>query len=131
MTHPLNFVVRGLFLRVEPVGSRVTCKPAPTDTDEDWLCLVPVDAESGSNFGDVLGALGWHLGGSEPTDAAHVLPPSARFWSYTHGEVNIIVTQSAEFFARFMAATAVSKRLNLLNKDDRIALFQAVLYANY
>jgi hypothetical protein len=130
MTHPLNFIVRGLFAKVEPVGSRVTCVPAPTDTDEDWLCLLSADTESGVNFDAALVALGWRLGGSQPTDD-QVMPPSAKFWSYTHGEVNIIVTQSTEFFARFMAATAVSKRLNLLNKADRIALFQAVLYANY
>lgn len=130
MTHPLNFVVRGMFKRVEPVGSRVTCKPAPVNTDEDWLCLLPADAESGANFDAALVGMGWRLGGSQPTDA-EVMPPSARFWSYTHGEVNIIVTRSEEFYKRFMAATSVSTRLNLLEKDDRIALFQAVLYGNY
>ena len=129
-THPLNFIVRGLFERIEPVGSRVTCTPAPTDTDEDWLCLMPGDTDSGANFDLALTSLGWRLGGSQPTDS-NAIPPRERFWSSTHGEVNIIVTQSVEFFERFMAATAVSKRLNLLNKDDRIALFQAVLYANY
>lgn len=35
-----------------------------------------------------------------------------------------------DIYDRFIAATAVAKRLNLLDKADRIALFQAVLYAN-
>lgn len=46
------------------------------------------------------------------------------------GDVNLIVTQDNKFYDRFMAATSVAKRLNLLDKADRIALFQAVLYGN-
>ena len=32
--------VEGVAIAVEPYGSRVTCDPPPTDTDEDWLVLV-------------------------------------------------------------------------------------------
>jgi hypothetical protein len=45
-------------------------------------------------------------------------------------DVNLIATSDGDFFRRFLAATQVCIRLNLMNKEDRIALFQAVLYGN-
>jgi hypothetical protein len=41
---------------------------------------------------------------------------------------NLIVTDDLEWHRRFVAATSIAKRLNLMAKADRIALFQAVLY---
>lgn len=119
------------FLYSVPVGSRVTCNPAPTDTDADYLCMLhPKHHDnSGGNFDHLMSQAGWRLGGSQPTDEGAVDPHSV-FWSYTKGEVNLIVTKSPIFFSRFMAATSVAKRLNLMVKADRIALFQAVLYGN-
>ena len=29
--------INDICISIEPVGSRVTCNPAPTDTDEDFL----------------------------------------------------------------------------------------------
>lgn len=113
--------------RITAVGSRVTCNPAPTNTDQDWLVLV--DEKDFDAFAKTLLSQQWEVGGSLiPTDANY-LPPSQRFNSFTLGIDNLIVTASEEFHQRFLAASAVAKRLNLLNKDDRIALFQAVLYA--
>lgn len=126
MTHPLNSIVRGLFKWVTPVGSRVTCVPAPTDTDEDFLAFFEIDP---AELDKTMNACGWSLGGSLPTDE-NSCPADERFWSYTNGEVNLIVTKSETFHRRFLAATAVAKRLNLLQKPDRITLFQAVLYGN-
>jgi hypothetical protein len=116
-------------LKVEPCGSRVTCDPPPMHTDADFLALLP-PGEISSEVDDTLTMAGWKVGGSEPGDTNHPLPPTLRFMSYTKGEVNIIITTSPDFYRRFMAATSVSKRLNLLHKPDRIALFQAVLYGN-
>lgn len=109
------------------VGSRVTCNPPPIDTDCDWLVLI--DRERETEFMEALSTDQWELGGSLP-DEMNETPPSDRFMSFTKGEDNIIMTNSSIFYRRFMAATSVAKRLNLMNKDDRIALFQAVLYAN-
>jgi len=36
-----------------------------------------------------------------------------------------------EFYNRFECATVIAKRFNLLNKNDRIELFQNILYNNY
>lgn len=114
--------------QITAVGSRVTCDPAPTDTDCDWLVLVG-DYNLGGLCQDLMSG-GWELGGSDLPDDVNVLPDDSKFLSYTKGDDNLIITTSLNFHRRFLAATAVSKRLNLLNKDDRIALFQAVLYGN-
>lgn len=113
---------------ITPVGSRVTCKPAPTDTDQDWLVFVreeKFDALAQKLLGE-----SWEVGGSLiPNDENH-LSKHERFNSFTFGIDNLIVTCSEDFHMRFLAASSVAKRLNLLAKDDRIALFQAVLYGN-
>ena len=105
--------------RVRHVGSRVTCNPAPTDTDDDWLVLHAVP-EGTYKF---LMAAGWELGGSEAN-----MGVGESFQSCKKGEENIILTHSPSFFDKFIAATRVAKRFNLVNKEDRVALFEAVLY---
>ena len=57
----------------KPVGSRVTCSPPPTDTDEDWLCL----AHDVVQFVEAAEAEGFTQGGSghvidEPMSFDHV-----------------------------------------------------------
>jgi hypothetical protein len=107
------------------VGSRHTCNPPPTGTDLDVLVyvrdLVPTYAH--------LIAAGFEHDGSEPSDR-HDFDNDSAFRSYSRGEVNLIVTDDEDFHLRFLAASSVAKRLNLLRKEDRVALFQAVLYGN-
>ena len=103
----------------EPVGSRVTCDPAPTDTDEDWLGLVrevPVEKLQEAGFSQ------------EGSPEFYTGNDAGGFRSWRKGEINLITTQSDEFFRLFLTATYLAKRFNLLRKQDRIALFQAVLY---
>jgi hypothetical protein len=119
--------VRALAIAVEPVGSRVTCSPAPMNTDADYLVLV--DDGGWNALLPVLSSESWVIAGSRPADECNINGEQT-FASFKREHLNLIVTASKEFFDRFMAATYVAKRLNLLAKDDRIALFQAVLYAN-
>lgn len=100
------------------VGSRITCDPAPTDTDEDFLVVVRK-----RNPG-AMAAAGFEL----DTGGSHYEPSEGQFNSWRKGSLNLIVTDDRKFARRFLAASAVAQRLNLLNKADRIALFQAVLY---
>lgn len=116
-----------LYIKCEPVGSRVTCNPPPTDTDSDFLILV--SEENWLPLIYTLELLGMTLDGSRPDDPIN--DNETYFQSYSVGNVNLILTKSNVFYDRFMAATSVAKRLNLLNKSDRVALFQAVLYGNY
>lgn len=99
-----------------PVGSRITCDPPPMDTDENWLLLV----KSLTKFDEIARRNYWKLDSS--------MGNSPEFASFVFRDVNLIATQSDQFFKKFMAATSVAKRFNLLDKSDRIALFRAVLY---
>jgi hypothetical protein len=126
MTDALKFGVLLAMGEFFPCGSRVTCNPPPVDTDEDWL----VHTENALAFREVALDVGFNIGGSLFLDAQCPLNADDRFSSYMRGDENLIVTQDRHFFDKFKAASSVAKRLNLLDKADRIALFQAVLYAN-
>lgn len=122
--------LEGKCLKFELVGSRVTCNPAPTDTDQDVLVLADLNTW-GLHLEPLLVTEGFEKGGSDCGDTAGYMgnvPLS--FQSFTFGELNLIVTFDPEFYRRFMAATQVSKSLNLLDKAERVMLFQAVLYGN-
>lgn len=103
--------------RIEPVGSRITCDPIPPDSDEDFLVLT-------SQLMAIL-----HVFDSHGFDQDGSRIDGGDFKSYSRGDLNIITTTDDVFFQNFMAASSVAKRLNLLDKADRIALFRAVLYA--
>ncbi len=133
-------------VKLAEVGSRVTCNPAPTDTDQDILVLVPshtftelqglrdeqFNAELYRLISLVDGAKADAMTArSRASDVGNTkTAETSPFVSFRDGELNYIVTKSAEFYRRFWAATTVAKRLNLLDKADRVALFQAVLYGN-
>ena len=102
-----------------PVGSRVTCNPKPFDTDEDWLILDDCDVlEKLQSFGFI----------SEGDPQFYTGNDNGSFRSLRLANYNAIVTPDMKFFNLFMTATELAKRFNLLEKNDRIALFQAVLY---
>lgn len=103
-----------------PTGSRVICNPPPTDTDEDWVVLV-LDLEA---FRVMAEADGWEL----TTDLDYQGDQPGHFNTYRKGHYNLVVTESAEEYRRWRLATAVAQRLNLMAKEDRIMLFQAILY---
>lgn len=109
---------------VEPCGSRVTCSPAPTDTDADYLVLTPPTSTSVGLVVDAMALAGFRWEGSEHYQNA----AASGFMSWRADDINLIVTSNAAWADRHRAATAVCKRLNLMDKSDRIALFQAVLY---
>lgn len=121
--------LKGRCVSYELVGSRVTCDPAPTDTDQDVLVLGSPETWPALEF--LLGLGGFEKGGSNVGDQFSFLGtvPNS-FQSYTLGDLNLIITFDPEFYRRFMAATWVCKLLNLMAKPDRVALFQAVLYGN-
>ena len=108
-----------LAIAIEPVGSRITCSPPPADTDEDWLLLVRSDPSTR------FAALGFGQDGSPEFYTGN---DEGGFRSWRQGDLNVVTTQDPEFFERFLLATHLAKRFNLLVKADRIALFQAVLY---
>ena len=101
------------------VGSRETCDPAPVGSDEDWLVLLScgierVDAEN------CLDLNGWVRGGSLPRDGE-----PGEFSSFKKDDLNIILTHDPEFYHRFIVGTSICKRLNLMDRDDRVAVVKA------
>jgi hypothetical protein len=120
-----SLALKKLARMMKAVGSRVTCQPPPMDTDADWLVLV--EPGNLTKFINTLLDEGYELGGSHPGNEV-CLPAESGFSSFKKGIVNIILTEDLVFYTKFLAATHLAARFNLLKKEDRVALFQAVLY---
>lgn len=110
--------VLGDVLGAWPVGSRVTCNPPPRDTDEDVLCHV----ESVQDFVREASRQGFRST-SKCSGQPH-------FISLRKGDVNLIVSSDKDFVDKFLLATHVCKTLNVMSKQHRIVVFQAILYRN-
>lgn len=123
----LIFALEAIGCRVDPCGSRVTCSPPPENTDEDYLVEHVAGDEAG--VGKMVSELG-HAGFTWEGGIHYQTVVGSGFMSWRKGSVNIIATCNKAFAAKHRVATALCKRLNLMHKPDRIALFQAVLYGN-
>lgn len=120
----LHNALEAIRCTVNPCGSRVTCDPQPAYSDWDYLVHAPDMAAVSHVVTDVLPKAGFSWEGN-----AHYQNVAADgFMSWRKGDVNLIVTSNADFASRHRVATSLCKRLNLMDKQDRIALFQAVLY---
>lgn len=113
---------------VTPTGSRYICEPPVMDTDMDIVVLV---YEFGKGVNALIQDLGYDF---DPNAQAgdyelDMLSPSG-FMSLRKDDVNLIVTSDNGFFAKFRIATVKAKAANILDKEERKALFQRVLYAN-
>lgn len=117
LTHDFDAVVKTFV----PTGSRVICSPPPLDTDEDYIAYVSDDAAARAK----LEGLGYTL---EGLPGFYTGNDNGGFRSYRKGDVNLITTPDYGFYGLFKTATELARRFNLLDKGDRIALFQAVLY---
>jgi tmRNA-binding protein len=110
-------------------GSRYICDPAPTDTDNDIIVLI----KSGYFFDLMMDAddAGYEIGGSEiDLVEFYQVNSDEGFQSLKKDDINLIITESIDFYTRFVSATMLAKEQNLLNKQDRIKLFQRALYGN-
>ena len=105
-------------VKMEYVGSRVTCNPPPTDTDEDVLLLTD---DLSMLIADCI-----EVGFTRDGDTRMSYPEG--FVSLRNGTMNFIVTDDEEFYKKFMLATHVCKSLNVMDKSNRIVVFQAILY---
>lgn len=103
---------------IVPVGSRVTCSPPPMDTDEDFLVLTSDMDATLKNLQEF---------GFELDTTSYSGSTRSYFHSLRCGTVNYIVTTNPEWYDAFLTATYICKRLNVLDKTDRIAIFEAVM----
>jgi hypothetical protein len=103
-------------------GSSYTCEPPVEDTDYDLVLYVrPLDFDE---FQTGLASDGWERGGSR-----HAMEEWVSFKKrHTDGVLyNLIVTKDDDRYDRMYVATAVAKKLNLTNKEDRVMLFHAIV----
>lgn len=107
---------------IKPVGSRATCSVYSDEADYDNLVLC----------GDLSHAV--RVLGREGFSTESMLKPEytkmPNFVSMRRGMLNLIITQEKQFYEKFVLATHVARSLDLLNKEHRICLFQAILYGN-
>ncbi len=107
------------------VGSRYTVDPPPTDTDEDWLVLIP---EKHFKDGMAVSLLDKNRFGLD-NPSEHYRADQSLFNSWRGPEnTNILITANRDFHNRFLAATSLAKKYNLKTRPERVELFQAVLY---
>jgi len=115
---------------IVPVGSRVTCSPPPTDTDEDFLLLVENMNDAASKLIDI--GFSAHMTHEQFEEYKALRGATGgRFTSLRLGDVNYIVTESAFFFDRFLTATHICKTMNVMDKQQRILIFHAVFGDSY
>jgi hypothetical protein len=112
--------------KIIPSGSRVICNPAPVDTDEDFVVLI--QCREAIDFVEHMQSLGYSQDGCETYDILVELEEQGGWASFKKDTTNYIVTMDEKFFDKWVLATNIAKRLNLLNKEDRVKLFQFILY---
>lgn len=109
-------------------GSNYICGPPVTDTDIDYVVFVQVFKRHPHNWfannpipSWVYGE-GWETGGSEREGN----------WmdTFRKGKYNLIFVYNEIDFCKWHCATEIAKKRNLLDKEDRIALFDDV-FNNY
>lgn len=104
-------------LKWHRIGSSYVCDPPVTQTDTDYLVLVP-DAPAYVDY--LVKDCGFTV---SPTDSLSCAP----FHSCRNGTLNIVATGSADYYRKAVSATASAKRLNLTRKEDRVSLTTSVL----
>lgn len=111
-------------LKILATGSRAICNPVPEGSDEDTLLLIEGELDS-RDTEVTMQALGFTYEGNRHYASNGELKP---FQSWRRRQANWVLTNSPKYFELFEVATTLAKRLNLLDKNDRIAVFAALLY---
>jgi hypothetical protein len=102
-----------------PTGSNYICNPPVTDTDIDTMYLV-------DNLNQVTKSLlnlGWKLCKEEEYPYDH-------WTALRKDKYNALITDDLHYFTQFYKATEEAKSLNLLKKEDHIALFEKYIPQN-
>ncbi len=105
-----------LYQEVGLTGSSYICNPPITNTDIDFV----IYSQDWDKLHD------WCEKNAFKTNFEDY--ELEEFRSYKRGIINLIVTFDATFYKRFVKATEVAKKLNLLDKQQRIDLFDFVMY---
>ena len=115
-------IPRHLWEGVYATGSRVICNPPVVDTDKDFVIYTSTPSELINYLVDN----GFEISINE----SYKFDPNTGITCLRKLDVNLVVTSDYNFYLKFIDATKLAKKLNLLEKSKRIELFQYVLYGN-
>ena len=105
------------------VGSRVICDPVPKKADQDILILL--ERKIYKNLGEKF--QNWMLGGSQPTEMSIFSTYKKKIDGI---EFNLICTPDPSWFKKFIRATELCRDFNVVDKNDRIYIFDKVMGVN-
>ena len=120
-------------------GSNYTCDPPVEDTDRDFILLVKDKkacialCKSSSDIVTFDSKISENEDTEQATDPLEFKAAEPKgydafdFTSVRVGKDNLILTDNKKFYDKFVVATELAKRFNLLDKSDRIALFTGVI----
>jgi hypothetical protein len=120
--------IEALGFTVEACGSRVTCNPPPTDTDQDYLVAIPKWKPFDRPISAIVDLLNSENFVWEGSPEHYQQVAGHGFMSWRKGDVNLIVTGNAAWAEKHRLATALCKYVNTMDKKHRIAIFKAILY---
>ena len=110
-------IPENLYYSYFPTGSNYICNPPVEDTDIDTMYYVKNLTETDEQ----LIKEGW-------TDCGKEGYKRQGIWkAYRKGKYNAIITNSFDFYLKFEAATELAKKRNLLDKEERIELFNIIV----
>jgi hypothetical protein len=120
-------LVGGIETEVVPTGSRYNCNPPIMNTDEDFL--VWFQTNDHVTLFKFLIEIGYVRSSSENDSLSKF--SSGEFTSWRRGDTNLIITGNQKFFNLHKLSGQVCKKLNLMNKPDRIMVYHAIMYGEY
>ena len=102
-------------------GSSVICNPPVTDTDIDYVIYTNEEYK----LDTFLKCEGFKK--SSADEEEYDLEEEG-FTCYRKSNINLIVTINYNWYLKWVEATKLAKKLNLLQKEQRITLFKYILY---
>lgn len=112
-------------LYVQATGSRYICDPPVLDTDEDYVVLAKEECRN--EFNNYL-LKNFFFRTNE--DYGITGPTQFQSWRSDYSpddKRNLIITYNPEWYNLFVEATEFAKEENLLQKEDRIKLFELIM----
>lgn len=110
-----------LWKGIYQTGSSVICNPPVLDTDVDFV----ISTTEETKLHKFLISKGFE---QSCEDEEEYDMTSEGFTCYRKSNVNLIVTTNYNWYLKWVEATKLAKKLNLLQKEQRITLFKYILY---
>ena len=113
-------VIKDYIRAFYPTGSNYICNPPVTDTDVDYLILAKHKKALAYTLMEnkfTINPIDYYEQGKE-----------VLFESWRRGNINLLVMTDIDHFNKWVEATILAKKLNLLDKKQRVDLFNYVKF---